>query len=603
MAANLSLVDASALFWLIPLVGAIFVLYLLKMRRKELQVPASFLWPKLTNEIRANSLFQRPKVTILMILQLLAATLLIAAFARPQVRSESVVGQTTILVLDASASMGATDVKPSRLEEAVRVANKFVDAVRPGDKLGAIEAGPNARVIFPLSDDPGKMRQSLTTVRSYDSPGDVGEALRLAASLVGKSESGKIVLLSDGVFGDVPNFTPGKAELVFHKIGVTGENTAITALGISDSNSRPELYCGLKNYGRAPCNGVLNIYADGALINSLKVEVPGKSTIGKTLPAPPGAKVVEARLDDGDALQADNYAAVVRDSQSISVLLVSPGDLFLERALSLDPRVTLFKSPSVPQTGKYDIVVFDGVQESPVEAPGVLTFGSAGPNSPVTALGDSPNSLLKQEQEDDPLLRGVNLEKLYLGKSQMVKVKPDAKVLAEGTSGPLIVQRKRHGRQIYVSFSPLDSDFPLRVGFPIFIDNAISFLAPREAGSSSLTAQAGRNLAFPAGPGDLKLKHPDGSESSIRQTNGQYVVRELGKVGRYEVETVPPKAIYVTFGSEAQSSIAPVDKPSLGGHRPASTDVSSRLADWWKPLVMVALLILGVEWFAFARRS
>src|SRR5579859_4887134 len=107
------------MFWLIPLAGVLILLYLLKMRRKELQVPARFLWPSMTYEIRANSLFQRLRFSWLLVLQLLALSLVVFAFARPQVKARSLTGEVSVLVIDASDTMSATDLKPNRLAEAL----------------------------------------------------------------------------------------------------------------------------------------------------------------------------------------------------------------------------------------------------------------------------------------------------------------------------------------------------------------------------------------------------------------------------------------------------------------------------------------------------
>ncbi|HZH98069.1 MAG TPA: BatA and WFA domain-containing protein, partial [Fimbriimonadaceae bacterium] len=143
MAHRVTFANAGALLWLIPLAGAIILLYLLKMRRKDLRVPATFLWPAMTYEVRANSLFQRLRFSWLMILQLLAICLIILGLARPQIRQAGLGGEVTVIVLDTSASMSATDVTPSRFEQAVRAATTIVDAVKPGDRVALIESGPS----------------------------------------------------------------------------------------------------------------------------------------------------------------------------------------------------------------------------------------------------------------------------------------------------------------------------------------------------------------------------------------------------------------------------------------------------------------------------
>ena len=103
----MTFVNLSGLLWLIPLAGIIIALYLLKMRRKDVRVPATFLWPPLIYEIRANALFQKLKFSWLLVLQLLALLLVVLAFARPQVRQQGLGGAVTVVILDSSASMSA----------------------------------------------------------------------------------------------------------------------------------------------------------------------------------------------------------------------------------------------------------------------------------------------------------------------------------------------------------------------------------------------------------------------------------------------------------------------------------------------------------------
>ena len=60
----MSIQNPGILAWLIPLAGIILLLYLLKMKRRDLRVPATFLWPERVEEIRANALFRNRSVLI-----------------------------------------------------------------------------------------------------------------------------------------------------------------------------------------------------------------------------------------------------------------------------------------------------------------------------------------------------------------------------------------------------------------------------------------------------------------------------------------------------------------------------------------------------------
>lgn len=608
----MNLQNPAVLFALLPLAGFLILLYLLKIRRKDLLVPATFLWPTRTDEVRANTLFQRLRFSWLLILQLLAVAILVAALARPQSRQAGLSGRVTVFVLDASASMGATDVPPTRFDEAVRLVRDAIRNASAGDRLALIEAGPTPRVVFPLSSDPSRQVVALEGCRRYDASADVGEALRLAAAVVANQPSAQIVLLSDGAFEPPQNFAPGEASVVYRTIGQTAENLAIIALGSSVTTEGRLAYCGVRNTGAALANTTLTLLADGRVLDSSKMLVKPSETAGRTVPVPAGVKVIEARLSPTDALPADDYAVTATDpNASLRVLLVTKGDPFLERALSLDPRVTLDRAEQVPDTEKpgtgsqsaYDIVVFDGIAEEPVRARGVLTLGVAGGPSPVRANGTVKNPVAIA-LEDHPLLDGVDLRSAFIDSAQRVAPKATARTVAESSESPLVVLDEGKQRKVYVAFRMLESDFPLQVGFPIFVANALDFLAGKAA-ADVLAVPAGSVFAVAAEPTDRpSLVLPSGKSVGLKVEEGQSRVRDLDRVGRYELRVGPTtKTVFASLRDERESSIAPVPTLSLGGGTVEAVVTPVRFSDFWRPLLLLCLLVLGVEWWLYARRS
>src|ERR1041385_9408348 len=100
-------------FFLALLAIPIGLLYMLKLRRKQVQVSSTFLWMQLLRDQQANAPWQKLKRNLLLILQLLILAALVIAFARPAVQVPAVATGSVIVLLDASASMHATDVSPS----------------------------------------------------------------------------------------------------------------------------------------------------------------------------------------------------------------------------------------------------------------------------------------------------------------------------------------------------------------------------------------------------------------------------------------------------------------------------------------------------------
>lgn len=601
----MNLQNPGALLWMIPLGGIVVVLYLLKMRRKDLRVPATFLWPARTEEVRANALFQRLRFSWLMVLQLVALSLIVFSLARPQTKQQGLAGEATVLVVDAGASMGATDVKASRFDEAKRLAREMIQGMRAGDRLALIVAGPAPKVVFPLGNDPAKQVAALEGIRQSDADVDVGEAMRLASALVGGLDGARIVLLSDGCFERIENFSRGKAAVDYRVIGEKDANLAITALGVSESANGRKLYVGVKNTGVRNLQGTISLYADGKAIDSEQISVKSKLQWGKTLNAPPQAKLIEAKLECDDYLKADNYAATLATKGSaLRVLLITRGDLFLERALALDPRVTLDRATSLPADadGKYDVVVFDGIPERKVAAKGVLTFGSATSVAPIRENGFAEKPTF-DSAEDVPLLRGVDFRSVFVDRAQKLEAKGSGKAIAKASSGALVVASEEGPtRHVVVAFEPMLSDFPLQVGFPIFVANALDYLGG-EAGSDMLVVRPGVPFSLPTTQSAV-LTGPGKESVTINPTGGNLVIREADRVGHYRLKVgAKERDVYVSMRSERRSDIDPSKEVALGGGQVKAVKAPQRFADFWRPLGILCLAVLCAEWALYARKS
>src|SRR5579862_3583221 len=128
------------LLWLPLIGGLIVVMYILKLKRKDVVVSSTFLWRQVIRDVQANAPFQKLRRNLLLLLQLIIASLIIFALARPFFTASGLGGRNIVLILDTSASMQATDVRPSRLEAARRKAYDQISALRPGDMMMLLSA-------------------------------------------------------------------------------------------------------------------------------------------------------------------------------------------------------------------------------------------------------------------------------------------------------------------------------------------------------------------------------------------------------------------------------------------------------------------------------
>ena len=122
------------------------------------------------------------------------------ATARPEVSARAPARDSTvILVIDASLSMQATDVRPSRLGAAEDAVRAFVDRVPQGMRIGLVDFSGDAQVAAAPTDDRAQLLVAVRSVGRYTGFGGtaIGDALVRAVRL-GEGRDASILFLSDG---------------------------------------------------------------------------------------------------------------------------------------------------------------------------------------------------------------------------------------------------------------------------------------------------------------------------------------------------------------------------------------------------------------------
>lgn len=188
------------LLWLVPILAGLFWFTL----KKQNNILEKFAGTKLKEIL--FPLRSRLKSWLKFGLSLFAIVLIIVALANPQVgtKIEEVkqIGIEVYILLDVSRSMGAEDIKPSRLEKAKFEIAKLIQKLQ-GDKIGLIVFAGQAYVQFPLTSDYAAANLFLNAVdfNSVPQPGTaIGPALDLALKSFRYDDNTKkaIVVITDG---------------------------------------------------------------------------------------------------------------------------------------------------------------------------------------------------------------------------------------------------------------------------------------------------------------------------------------------------------------------------------------------------------------------
>jgi len=193
--------------WPLALLGLLAVPVLVfayvRYERRRTASAAQFTNPALL----PNLVSRRPGVLrhLPLAVLLAALTALIVGVARPHAtvsvpREEA----TVMLAVDASLSMQANDVKPSRLAAARATATAFVDRVPEKFRVGLVSFTARPFVILPPTTDRDLAHRAIASIRSAQGTA-LGDAIKLAVQVGQKQRTGDarvppvaLLVISDG---------------------------------------------------------------------------------------------------------------------------------------------------------------------------------------------------------------------------------------------------------------------------------------------------------------------------------------------------------------------------------------------------------------------
>src|SRR5438477_10539833 len=113
----MNLANPTALLW-IGLAIPIVIFYILKIRLRRMPVSTIIFWRQIFEQKQPRSIWQHLRHLLSLLVQLAMLCLLVFALAEPFFRWEVQGARRLVLVVDNSASMNATDARPSRLAQA-----------------------------------------------------------------------------------------------------------------------------------------------------------------------------------------------------------------------------------------------------------------------------------------------------------------------------------------------------------------------------------------------------------------------------------------------------------------------------------------------------
>jgi hypothetical protein len=553
-----------------------------------------------------------------LLLQILAVALLALAAAGPQLPRPALFGvERGVIIIDHSASMNAVEQGRSRLSRAKAQAAALLDRFRNSATVYVMGSGAEITVSTGSAAGSPETRRRIDSVAPTDTEGSPREALARARDLVGSGDASVVHLVTDGAFELDPAYLRSFPNLSVHQVGGGGENRGITRFAFRESSDgSSELY--LEVMDRSSADSTLTVAAGEEVLleRTLSPDEGPQHAISLRL-AEPLPEQTSAKLSGGDALAADDRAVMTAGGlRPIRVLLAGQQSVFLESFFRVHPRVTLQTAPALPGDGsaggpggrslpgdgsagepgsrslpgaaapggrsgqgaggepaEFDLIVANRLPRLPAERGAYLAVAT-----PVAGLPVEQGRVLQGVSEiswndQHELLADVDLSDLRIYRAAATTVDDPAVPLVQGSAGALAwAYESENLRLVSLQFPIAESNLSLLAGFPVLLDNALSWLLPGGAVDREATHRTGSAIELRAGAVPaVTVRTPDGTRHDVR---GQERFHRTERAGVYSVgyEDGSQRPIAVNLLSPEETDIRqrlelPPDGPDTEGER------------------------------------
>ncbi len=599
------------------IIPVILLLYFMRPKRQERVVSSTLLWQQASQDLQASRPWQKLRITALLLLQILAAIVIVLVLARPATFISSPIGGNTIIILQASASMQATDVPPSQFEAARSDIANLIDGLGPSDQLSLITMAKTPQVLIAFSSDKNQLASALQQAKVTNQDADLEQALSLATSLAAGHTGTQILVIGDGHVLSPVQALVSPFPVRYLQIGTDAPNVALLAFASQTFQGKLVALAQIANYSHQQRSIPVELYADGNLVGvQTAILAAGATGALQWGPLPPTTRFLHARIISQDAMTIDHEAwAIVGGSMHGRVLLVTKGNSFLEAALRLQPNIDLFETTPDKYTngGNFDLTVFDGYVPSSLPFGALFfvnpptdsnVFGKSGAEisiSNISAGNDSPN-----------LLNQVDLSSIHVvRKSHQLTPAPWMQPIIVTPETPLLIAGEQNNRRIgALSFDLHDSDLPLQPTFPILIYNLVNWFLPLPvAGNAQVAPDSSVTIQAWPGTEHITITEPDQQTVTVAPPFPVTAFNNTDKIGIYSVTQITQNqelhgAFAVNLFDPLQSRLTPSASLPIAQSLPfdlGSPAIPHVLREIWPWIAAFLLLVLCAEWWLFSR--
>jgi hypothetical protein len=618
----------------------IVIFYILKVRLRRVPVSTNLFWNQIFEEKPPKSLWQNLRYWLSLLAQLLILALLVLAIADPILSWQTKGARRVVLIMDVSASMQAFDKATTRFDSAKQAAQRVLDGVREQDQVAILTAGTQPEVVLGMGNHVPSLRRAINDLQPVDTPANLGSAVELADQLLGDAPNGQVIVFTDQATpkNTKPDNEPKKATAVeYRAFGSNASNVGITQFQTRRSMVDAvgyELLVEVRNASDQPIQCRLEIELDERPVDIFPLKLQPNETWSRTLEKTSleggalKASLSKFETDQGEdrsknnRLDVDDIAwAILPDRVIQPVLIVSPGNLFLQKVFEANPLVRVTVQKEIPTAWPENtVVVLHKLIPDPLPSNPLFIIDPETNSSlfRVDGLIDSP--LVTEQDKDSPLMTHVRLDNvMFPGTKKLTLLTQTAKPIASCVGGESLFATLSHGdkKAVVLGVNLEQSDLAFRTVFPILASNAIAWFSS-QSGELSLaisggdTARLNRSLSASAPPENLwlispglQVKRQSGSTAGPLKETGVWELFEWDANGNPTAETLRAtgKLVDRYAVNLASSSETDLRNANESDRAPMQTSIASWFSypPWYYLAILIGSLLV-LEWGMYQRR-
>jgi hypothetical protein len=618
----------------------IVIFYILKVRLRRVPVSTNLFWNQIFEEKPPKSLWQNLRYWLSLLAQLLILALLVLAIADPILSWQTKGARRVVLIMDVSASMQAFDKATTRFDSAKQAAQRVLDGVREQDQVAILTAGTQPEVVLGMGNHVPSLRRAINDLQPVDTPANLGSAVELADQLLGDAPNGQVIVFTDQATpkNTKPDNEPKKATAVeYRAFGSNASNVGITQFQTRRSMVDAvgyELLVEVRNASDQPIQCRLEIELDERPVDIFPLKLQPNETWSRTLEKTSleggalKASLSKFETDQGEdrsknnKLDVDDIAwAILPDRVIQPVLIVSPGNLFLQKVFEANPLVRVTVQKEIPTAWPENtVVVLHKLIPDPLPSNPLFIIDPETNSSlfRVDGLIDSP--LVTEQDKDSPLMTHVRLDNvIFPNTKKLTFLTQTAKPIASCVGGESLFATLSHGdkKAVVLGVNLEQSDLAFRTVFPILASNAIAWFSS-QSGELSLaisggdTARLNRSLSASALPENLwlispglQVKRQSGSTAGPLKETGVWELFEWDANGNPTAETLRAtgKLVDRYAVNLASSSETDLRNANESDRAPMQTSIASWFSypPWYYLAILIGSLLV-LEWGMYQRR-